>query len=243
MKINLGFSTGCLYRSKLHERKKLELLAAIGCKVVELGFVKLEDFLREQWAQFMVLTRTDFVPFDYVSLHAPAYGYGRDEPTRRIFNLIRSFHTKIRPLNLVVFHPDTVKDFFVFEGLDFPVAFENMDNRKKSHRDVLGLREVLGKVEGATVVLDVNHAFTNDPTCVLAFHFWHNLYAKIDQIHLSGYDELNGLSHAPLFKTRQIEIVRSIKNLNLPIIIESVLAPSELAKERDYILSVINGRQ
>lgn len=234
---NLGFSTGCLHRSGLHERKKLELIAATGCEAVELGFINLIDFFGKQLAQFTVLTENDLAPFDYVSLHAPIYAYGHDEQTRRTFNLIRNFHMRVRPLDLVVFHPDAVQDFSVFENLNFPVAFENMDNRKKSYKNVRDLQELMAREENATMVLDVNHAFTNDPTCALAFHFWHDLYTKINQIHLSGYEGAYGLLHAPLFKTRQIEIIRSIQNLNLPIIIESVLTIDELIQERNYILS------
>ena len=43
--LKLGFSTGCLYKSGLELREQLELLRSIDCKVVELGFVKLNDFL------------------------------------------------------------------------------------------------------------------------------------------------------------------------------------------------------
>ena len=233
--VNLGFSTGCFYQSGLHERKKLELIATAGCKAVELGFVELTDFLGKQLSQFAVLTKTDLAPFDYVSLHAPIHTYGRNELTKRVLGLIRDFHTRVRPLNLVVFHPDNVQEFSVFENCGLPVAFENMDARKafgQSPSDMLSLMDV---DENRRMVLDVNHSYTIHGTPYLAAAFWQRLWSWIDQVHLSGYAPPDH-SHWPLFKTGQIEIIRSIQNWNLPIIVESVLAPEELVLERDYIL-------
>ena len=242
MEIQLGFSTGCLYESGLHERKKLELVAAAGCKVVELGFVKLADFLGKQLAQFAVLTTADFAPFDYVSLHAPIYAYGHDKQTERIFNLIRNFHISIGFLDLVIFRPDTVQDFSVFENRGFPVAFENMDNRKPKCKTPPEMLDIFSQIEDARMVLDVNHAFTmdiDDAECRLTSDFWQKLYPWIDQIHLSGYAPPEH-NHWPLFKTKQDFIIRSIENFTKPIIIESVLTPDELAQERDHVLSVIS---
>ena len=85
------------------------------------------------------------------------------------------------------------------------------------------------------LVLDVNHCFTNDATFALTRDFYQRLGDRIVQIHLSGFQTL----HEPLFLTRQKEIVYNIENSTVPIIIESILAPADLEREREYILKVL----
>ena len=59
----------------------------------------------------------------------------------------------------------------------------------------------------------------------------------IKEIHLSGYETL----HDPLYKTKQVEIIKYCRELNVPIIIESIFEESDgiegVKKEFDYILS------
>lgn len=238
MEIQLGFSTGCLHQSGLRLREQLELIAKTGCTLVELNFLRAEDLVANRNAD---VHGNELGPFRYVSLHAPVYAYGRDKGTFDIFAAIRKIN-RIRGLDLVVVHPDTVGDFSAFDNLDFPVAFENMDVRKQSGKIPSDLFKIVDSSEEYRMVLDVNHAFTNNPDdadCRLAAAFWQRLHPWIDQIHLSGYAPPEH-NHWPLFKTKQNFIIRSIENLKLPIIVESVLASDELIQERDYVLEVIN---
>ncbi|MBI2669968.1 MAG: hypothetical protein HYX20_02410 [Candidatus Yanofskybacteria bacterium] len=231
MGIRLGFSTGCLYKSIADEKDRLSFLRDSGQSVVELGLVKLNVFERE-------ITRigwNDLSGFDYVSLHAPVAEYGYNVQTDLIFIKIARVH-RIRPFDLVVFHPDTVEDFSVFETCpSFPVAFENMDKRKKTFKSVEDIAELAGQFEDFKMVLDVNHAYTNDPSITLTAEFYEKLGDKIAQVHLSGYTGY----HEPLFQTQQAEIIKSIRDPNVPIIVEGVLKPEELIVERDYILKIL----
>ncbi|MDO8669158.1 MAG: hypothetical protein Q7K65_02605 [Candidatus Buchananbacteria bacterium] len=236
-KIVLGFSTGCLHKSGLSEVERLNFLRSIGCRVVELGCVKLKDFFS---GELMSLKANDLRGFDYVSFHAPVSDYGFNECTREIFRGIRNLN-RARTLDLVVFHPDTVYDFaaFYMKSVDFNFAFENMDKRKASHKSVKDMAKLAFQfqypLDNFKMVLDVNYAYTNDPTMTLAAEFYEKLGDKIAQVHLSGYAG----RHEPLFQTRQSEIIKSIRNLNVPIIVESILQPEELVLERDYILEVL----
>ncbi|HEY4506972.1 MAG TPA: hypothetical protein VJH71_02320 [Candidatus Paceibacterota bacterium] len=226
--IMIGFSTGCFYKS-LGMLDSLDLLRSKRIKAVELNFIK-----GVRGTPINQLDALHFHGFDYVSLHAPIQTYGHNKETEETFAAINVLHTK-RPLDLVVFHPDTVSDFSVFKGLDFPVAFENMDNRKTGFKTPSDLWPLLSKDPKLSLVLDVNHAFTNDSTLKLVDMFYNEMCVFIAQIHLSGYR--NG--HQPLFQTRQKEIIKSIPTPFLePIIIESILDPKDIDRELEYVTNV-----
>lgn len=238
MEVKLGFSTGCLYKTGLNLHQQLEAIAALGCTAVELNFIKTAELVTTSKSD---VCRHELAPFDYVSLHAPIYAYCHNNTTFDIFAAIRKIN-RIRNLDMVVFHPDTVHDFSVFEAQDFPVAFENMDKRKKLGQTPSDMLTIVAKDDDWGMVLDVNHAFTidiDDAECRLASAFWQKLYHRIDQIHLSGHAPPDH-PHWPLFKTKQDFIIRSIENFGVPIIVESILEPHELGQERNYILDVID---
>lgn len=238
---NLGFSTGCFYKSGLTLPERLRLISSCGCKTVELNFMQANELLNLPMPSIK-----DLELFNYVSIHAPNYSYRKDETTKKILAAIKMFCSSIRLADLIVFHPNfhpnAIHDYSVFENLGLPVAFENMDNRSKFGQTHLDMLDVMKQTGIRRIVFDVNHAFTINRDTSLTAVFWQTLNPWIDQIHLSGYAPPDH-SHWPLFKTNQAEIVRSIKNWERPIIIESVLEPNELTQERDYILSIINSQQ
>lgn len=229
--IRLGFSTGVLY--KTHRTKDaLKIMRNLGYDIVELGFVKLSR-IEEGWLE--EISDEDLKGFNYISFHAPKFNYGDNDGTRSIFEKIEKIN-KIRKLNTVVVHPDPVENFEVFRNVSFHVSFENMDNRKISHKTPEDF-DIFTKNSGYGLVLDVNHIYSNDPSMALAKDFYNKFGDKITQIHLSGYVDY----HDPLFRTMQKEIISSIQNFETPLIIESVLSTEkELNKERDYILNVIS---
>jgi len=229
-KIKLGFSTGSLHKF-CTAKEALRVLKDAGCNAVELGFVKMN---RIEEGQLDEISRSDLAGFDHVSFHAPKFNYGNDEGSIEIFRKIAKINA-IRKLDLVVFHPDCVQDFGVFKEAMFDVAFENMDNRKQSFQRPDELERVLSLDVAYKLVLDVNHIYSNDPSMELARTFYSRLGSKIAQIHLSGYIEY----HDPIYVTRQIDIIKSIQDFSVPIIIESVISPQEISKERNYILEVI----
>ncbi len=208
----VGFSTGCIFKVITTEAERINIIKMSGARAIELNFVKSIDKAAES------LKESDLQGFDYVSLHAPVIKYKYDVESERVINAIRAINS-IRRLDLVVFHPDTVEDFNFFNSIDIPmpIAFENMDNRKASFRWGADLARLLDRFPGAGMVLDVNHAFTNDPTLSLTKELYRSLGHRIVQVHLSGYAGY----HEALFQTRQAEIIKSIENPNVPIIIES----------------------
>lgn len=229
--IKLGFSTGVLH--KTHRTKgALKKMRDLGYDTVELGFVKLIGF-EEGWLD--ELTAEDLSGFKYMSFHAPKFDYGKNEGTYELFEKIKKIDN-MRKLNTVVFHPDTIEDFSVFSEAGFNVAFENMDNRKVSHQKPEDFDKIFFQPNKYGLVLDVNHIYSNDPSMELAKDFYTKFKDRISQIHLSGYTGY----HDPLFRTKQEEIIRAIRDFEVPIIIESVLGPEDLEKERNYILEIVS---
>lgn len=230
MKLKIGFSTGCFYR-ELSVKEALKFLKDFGIDVAEFKIGTIDDIKN---GKIDTLSKEDLAGFRYLSLHAPVVNYGNNDDTKIVFKKINELH-KIRKLDMVVFHPDTVEDFSVFENLKFPVGFENMDNRKKTHR-IVGDMENLLKNKNFDFVLDVNHIYSNDRSLKLGKEFYSKLGNRIKEIHLSGYKEL----HDPLFETKQREIIDIIQDFDIPIINESTMYTADIKKEWDYMVNEID---
>jgi len=229
--IKLGFSTGVLH--KTHRTKEaLKIMRDLKYDTVELGFVKLNR-IEEGW--LAEISDKDLMGFKYISFHAPKFNYGNNEGTKAIFEKIDKIDS-IRKLDTVVFHPDPIEDFDAFKEVRFNVSFENMDNRKESHKNPSDFDEIFSQNKNYKLVLDINHIYTNDSSMKLADSFYEKFGNKISQLHVSGYIDY----HNPLFETRQAKILRAIQDFNAPMIIESVLSAENLERERNYILQVIS---
>jgi len=203
------------------------MMRSLGLNTVELCFVKLSEF---NDGQIDSLEEKDLFGFSYVSLHAPNFPYNDDQETRDIFRIIARLN-KIRALDLVVFHPDTVLNFSVFSGLPFPISFENMDDRKNSYKNKEELESLFRAVPQAGLVLDINHVYANDPSLGLAEDIIEMMREKIVEIHMSGYET----GHDSIYKTQQFDFIKQIASLDRPIIIESLLTPETVLSEVSYI--------
>ena len=230
MELKVGFSTGAFHK-EFSTKESLSFLKGLDVKVVELGFVKMER-ITQGWVD--ELSKEDLEGFDYISIHAPVIQYGKNSETELVFSKLKKIN-ELRKLDLMVFHPDTVEDFSVFDNLNFSIGFENMDNRKLSYKTIEEMKTLLETNPSYGMVLDVNHIYTNDKTMVIAKEFFKNCGSRIKEIHLSGYETL----HDPLFKTRQSEIIESIEDFSIPIINEADTKPEDVEKERDYVTTEI----
>ncbi|MCR4328694.1 MAG: sugar phosphate isomerase/epimerase [Patescibacteria group bacterium] len=197
--------------------------------VREAGFRAVELSDKNENAP-LVLTYADIKDFEYVSFHAPTFPYANDPASRELLQRIEKIHD-IRPLDCVVFHPDTVRDLSIFLHATFPVAFENMDWRKATHRTVEDMQRLMDYDSRFKFVLDLNHVHTNDDTLALGKKFYDALGSRLTEIHLSGFAGL----HEPLFQTKQDTIINLIQDFSVPIILEGTGAPEELLPERLYV--------
>jgi len=233
MEYTIGFSTGVFYKEK-DILESIEFLNTLPGNAIELNFLKKEELFKT----IQKITPDMLEKFTYISLYAPKYSYGNDELTRDIFREIQKFQ-KINQMHLdaIVIHPNTIWDFKVLEKYSLPLAFENLDAREESgiYRTPQGLSQLKKQFPSVRFVIDVNHIYTIDPTMKLAQKFYDALDDNIAQYHLSGCENKY---HAPLYKNKQKEIIKAMKNPDIiPIIIESVLRPNEALKEYEYILA------
>jgi len=230
--IKYGFSTGALHKS-LTVKESLTYLKKLNFSVVELGFGPKERIL--DGGQFDEISAADLESFSFISLHAPRLEYGKDKDTAEVLKRIEALHAQ-RPLDLVIFHPDEVKDFKLLDEASFPVGIENMDNKKKSFKTAEELAELLDKYKNFKAVIDVNHIFTNDSSMKLLDDFYDQLGGRIAELHVSGFEKF----HEPFIQTKQENIIRAIKDKSVVMIDEGDITPDLLAEERDYFLKIIS---
>lgn len=237
LKVPIGFSTGCLYKSgiDIFSADLLAYFRSIGCTAIELNALEEKHIDRLE-----SLTREDVEGFAYVSLHGPALGitFTDDAQTRSILDRIVELHKKLTFQSIVI-HPDRVQDWNVLDSyLDrIPLSIENMDNRKSVARDISEFNQFALDTR-YSIVVDIQHCFTNDPSYNLANDFLETYNERITHVHLSGYDKVH--HHWGLFRTRQQELVRQAHRSQKPIIIESrVLCVEELSCELDYVKQLL----
>ena len=116
MERKLGFSTGVFGKSIMGLLERIRILRGAGCRSIELCYVNLADF---ESSALDTLRAADLHGFEYVSLHAPKFEYGKNEGTKKIFGKI--LRLERRP-DLVVIHPDTIikgeENVFVSPGFN-----------------------------------------------------------------------------------------------------------------------------
>ncbi len=232
--MTIGFGNGDFYRLHHHDWNRfsdeyLELYTAGGLAKA------LEFHCRSEQDLDYLIRATDLnlTPFDYISLHAPAHAYQKDENSRSLLDKLSLIAQKYSLKN-IVFHVDLVRDWDVF--LDYkllPISIENMDDRKTSGRSLEDIKAILDKYD-FNLTLDLQHCFVNDRSLRLAEQFQDEYPSKIVEYHLSGYDE--SLLHYPLFKTKQDQIINCLRYTDKPIIIESTFDKiGEHESELEYI--------
>lgn len=222
----IGFSTGCFFEY-LSTIESLNILKKEGLEVVEVVAYReiKEDWINDIFGEGLP-------DFEYVSLHAPNVSISNGREMYSLFKKIERIN-KLRKLDLVVFHPDKIWDFDIFKNVSFKVGFENLDIRGNGFKTTSELLNLVNQTK-FRYILDVSHAYSNDPS-LETFCIPEHMKKYVGEIHLSGY--LNW--HDPLFKTKQEEIIEFIKNFDIPIIVESILNPNEMVKEKNYVESVL----
>lgn len=231
----LGFSTGCLY--KTHDplsSETFDIFRKLGANAIEIMVHDMDEAPR-----LLEIKQDDLRGFRWVSLHAPSFDRFDTNSVikfRQTLEIFEKFCQKVK-VSSIVFHPDQIGEWAIFENYTFPVLIENMDWRKDVGKYVDSMKEIFEKAD-APMVFNLNHCYTNDPTMHLAEEMIENFSERIFEIRLSGFEKL----HEPLFQTEQVEILQAIPNKELPIIIESACDSIEDVKQefeyvKRYLLS------
>jgi len=223
----IGFGHGALYKvAEKYSKSTIDIYKNCGSDVIEINIYDLAeaDVLREI---------TPYVKsFGYKSIHLPSeIIYKKDEQTIKLLDNVASYYKEINA-DLILIHPDAVADWEVFDQYKINWAIENMDNRKEKYKTLEELAAFFEMKPSWKLVLDLNHCYTNDKTMKLARDIIGQFKDRIAEIHLSGYVNL----HEPLFQTKQNFILDYCKEIDTPIVVESVFdSVDDVAKEYKYI--------
>ncbi|OGF26817.1 hypothetical protein A2331_05680 [Candidatus Falkowbacteria bacterium RIFOXYB2_FULL_34_18] len=239
--ITIGLTTGFLYNHLLPCNKQekpvshemIKRCSNLGCNAIEFNCIG--GFYDTSLADLKRIQRKDLLNFKHVSVHAPCRE-ARFDNSKKVREILYLLETESRRLgiDLVVFHPDTVDDWNIFQDFNIPMAIENLDNNKRAFKAVADIGKIFKLLPKCRFVLDVNHCKANDPSMGLAQDFIDSFKDRIVEIHVSGFR----VYHYPIYKTKQTEILDAIHNPNLPMIIESACKSEQDAKnEIEYIKS------
>lgn len=239
----LGFSTSFMHNFiQPISKEAIRICREIGCKAVELGAGRLERL-----PYFSDISADDLKDFQYISVHGPNHNEMKKLDTkgqRAVLDNLQEIHERL-PFACLVLHPgEWITDWEIFKDYSLPIAFENMDWRHKIGTDVASLREIFSN-KNFKMVLDVNHSYTHDSTLRLSHDLYDNFKDRIMHCHLSGFGaHESGKEHIPLFQSQQVEIIKAIPNLDLPIIIESICNnKKEVKQEFEYIKKILGLRR
>lgn len=170
--------------------------------------------------------------FEFISVHAPNISQKKDRDVVKLLSKLEAVKEKYRISNFV-FHIEEGVNFDLLSNAAIPVSIENMDANKSTGRFVNEIKDVILKYN-FNITLDLQHCYTNDKSMKLAQHFHSEFFEKIAEYHISGFKVKH--SHAPLFLTKQDNIIHSVAKKNIPIIIESTFDKLiDAEKELEYI--------
>lgn len=233
----IGFSTGACYKflDSLSD-DAVRLIKDIGCTAIEINWHDSEVPLPLAIAESL---KENY--FEKVSLHLPCNtNYGVNDKAHAIFTAALDLLSRY-PFDYALFHPDLVTDWRVFKTgvsrFNTPISIENMDDRKKSFKDIESLYNFFSKNPHIRLVFDVNHWIVNGNGIISIPETLQRLEKReiiIKGIHLSG----TGM-HMPLHKDLNgQDILGSLSGLSkgIPIILESVCENAdEMRKEFDFV--------
>lgn len=237
----IGFSTGCFYKAKdnyeeidPYSAKALKIWSALQLPAIEIMCNQAEH------ASFLPGMVKAVKKFPIKSLHLPLWRYDANKETRALLRALSDFYQQVGA-TLAIVHPDMVKNWKVFKGFPMRFAVENMDDKKPAFQRPDEFDQFFTDQPDWSLVLDLNHIKCNDPSMAMAGGFIKKWGERIAEIHLSG---CRNNIHAPLFNTKQAEIINSIPFGTCPIIIESPFVDRfGPQQELDYIAEVMALKQ
>jgi hypothetical protein len=160
----IGFSTGCLHRTKLTLAEKISFFKLVGAEAIELCFASLTELIN---AALSPTALKILKSYDCVSIHSPwNIRYGLNHQTDEALEKIKELY-QLLPIRGIVVHPHKVDDFLRLGSLNLPFLLENLDNRNKTFGTPPEHFEKLKRDYDFGFLLDVQHAYTHDPSMSL----------------------------------------------------------------------------
>lgn len=231
----VGFSTGCLYRSKMPMSEIAELYHSCGANAIELSFATPAEFFNTEITKELISAAKKF---DFISIHAPwkEINYSVSPETEKIIEKLKTIRAKL-PIKGIVLHPHLIDDFEILKRSGLPFLLENTDKRKKFGICPEDFEELKKKCDFG-FVLDLQHAFEHDPTMELAKKFIETMGVRLNHLHVSG--ESQGEIHVPAHLARNREAIVQMLELKLPQpkILEGIMIndiENTISKELNFI--------
>ncbi len=170
---------------------------------------------------------TSLASFDYFSIHLPEVNWiEKDQLTREVIRCVSflfssssfSFPSSCAPFKVLVVHPDTIEDWYFLarcnrDKLGGRIAIEfPMDKDKKSGKTLDELKKIYYDFPTFGFVLDVQHAYENDPTGNLAIEAAKLMGCRLRHLHVSGQKQRpEGLSrHSFLYEADNREEIQRV---------------------------------
>jgi hypothetical protein len=124
------------------------------------------------------------LPFTYLSVHGPTKELTLDDQA------IGDRLCELPPaVDVVVMHPDTIKDPRAYERLGWRLVIENMDERKPTGQEPDQLAALFRALPDAGFCFDIAHAWSVDPSMELANDLLDRFRDRLRQVHLSSLDD------------------------------------------------------
>lgn len=221
---SLGFSTGALAKGDFAQGLDLQR------PWKQIRAVELSALRDRELAPFVEAARSlDVTCFEYVSVHAPSKLTTLDEGT--VFELLASLPEEWP----IIAHPEILLTPFLWRSLGPRLCIENMDNRKTLGRTAAELRGLFRQFPDATFCLDVGHARQIDPTMAVALVMLFEFGSRLRQVHVSEVGPRG--EHLALSRMARWAFGRVAHRVpeSCPLIIESVIPPSAIAREIESV--------
>ena len=137
------------------------------------------------------LSRVTWLPFRYISVHAPSKGMEMPEP-----ELIGLLEELPRYVDAIVVHPDVIEEPRNYRQLGRRLVIENMDARKSIGRNADELARYFDVLPRAGLCFDIAHAGSVDETMGKGEEILNSFTARLRHVHLSSLDADS--HHVPL---------------------------------------------
>ncbi len=137
------------------------------------------------------LSRETWLPFRYISVHAPSKGMSMPEP-----ELTRLLAELPGWIDAIVVHPDVIEDPQNYALLGRRLVIENMDDRKADGRSATELAPYFEALPQAGLCFDVAHAGSVDETMAKGAEILDAFTGRLRHVHLSSLDADS--HHVPL---------------------------------------------
>lgn len=227
----IGFSTGALARGDVQHG--LALLRGKTANAVELSALRQHEL----GALVQLLNDLDLHQFDYISVHAPSALEAEYEDIA--LDLLAAVQQRNWP---IIVHPDAMHRMEEWNKFGELLYVENMDIRKPVGQTASDLAAIFAVLPRACLCFDIGHARQFDPTMSEAAQILLQFRDRLRQVHIS---EVNAQSkHDPL-SLEAVMAFRRVASLippDVPVIVESRVAETEIQQEIDNAIRALDTR-